>query len=325
MATLTLFDLFTLQRNDTMVGLIEDVTTYAPEFQTIPTRTRPGTFYEVVSRTAYPTVQFRKVNAGVTPSKSAYKKAVKEMYFLDAGINVDEAVLKGDDKSTGDVWMHEAKGVVQQAFIVIGKQMFYGTSADAAGFAGVRSQIAGAISARPDGSGGAASATTSAYLLWMDEEWGCRFDVGRDGQIALPPPIRQQIQDPNNSAKNLFAWVSNLSCWIGFAVNSNQSVWAAVGIDTTLTSSVYVNALTDQAAGKLISNIPISRRQNLRWFLNRTTAWLLQQSRSTINVAGGYSLQYAGAGGTPAWSPRPDFCEGYPITMTDSITNTESN
>ncbi len=309
---ITLFDLITLQRNDILTGLVEDVTTYAPEFAQIPIVTRPGHYYEIVKRTALPTAAFRTVNNGTTASKSAYKKEVKEMFFLDSPINMDEAALKADDKSSGDIWMHESQGVLQASLITLGTQVWYGTSADANGFAGVRAQLAGS------GSAGGGTNSTSAYLLWLNQ-WGCRFDVGENGQIALPPPMRQQISAASPGSGTLFAWVSNLSCWVGFSVMSNFSTWAVTGITPHVTSNAFDQALTDAGAAQLISNIPLVRRQGLTWFMNRTSYFLLQQSRTAIN------LQVAGSTGQPAWSPPPNLLEGYPIVVTDSIVNTENN
>lgn len=325
MAMLTMFDLVTLQRNDILTGLVEDVTTYAPEFSRIPVETRPGTWYEVVRRTALGAAAFRVINNGTSPIKSQYKKELKEMFFIDVPINVDEAILKGDDKSTGDLWTHEAQGALQASLILIGAQTFYGTSQDANGFAGVRAQLAGAISATSTAIGGAPAQSTSAYLLWLNGPWGCHFDVGEQGSISLPPPMRQQITASSPGTGTLFAWVSNLSCWIGFNVisanstNGGGSTWAVSGITTHQTGGAYDMALTDKVAAQLISNIPLVRRQGLCWFLNRTSQFLLQQSRSAINQ------QVAGATGAPAWSPPPNLLEGYPLVVTDSITNTETN
>lgn len=325
MAMLTMFDLLALQRDDVLTGLVEDVTTYAPEFSRIPVVKRPGTWYEIVRRTALGAAAFRQVNNGASPIKSAYKKEVKEMFFVDVPINVDEAILKGDDKSTGDAWTHESQGALQAALILIGAQTFYGTSNDANGFAGVRAQCAGSVGA------GGTTTSTSAYLLWLNGVWGCHYDVGQNGEVALPPPIRQQISAPSPGSGTLFAWVSNLSCWIGFNVisanstNGGGATWAVTGITTHQTSNVYDQALTDRIAAQLISNIPLVRRQGLCWFLNRTSYFLLQQSRSTFNPTTGGMFIPGGEGGRPGWAPPPNLLEGYPLVVTDSITNTESN
>jgi hypothetical protein len=318
MAMMTMFDLLALQRNDVLTGLVEDVTLYAPEFSRIPVISRPGTWYEVVRRVALGTAAFRNINAGATAIKSVYKKEVKEMFFVDVPINVDEAIVKADDKSTGDVWTHESQGALQAALILIGSQTWYGTSNDANGFAGVRAQCAGSVDC------GGTTNSSSAYLLWLNGPWGCHYDVGEAGQISLPPPMRQQISAPTGTG-NIFAWVSNLSCWIGFNVISGNSstwgggaVWAVTGFDTTY-SDGYTYALTDKMAAACVANIPLVRRQGLCWFMNRTGYFLLQQSRSSINQ------QVAGAAGAPAWSPPPNMLEGYPIVVTDCITNTEDN
>jgi hypothetical protein len=324
MAVLTLFDLITLQRNDILTGLVEDVTTYAPEFSRIPVVTRPGTWYEVVRRTALGTAAFRQVNGGATAIKSQYKKEVKGMFFVDVPINVDEAILKADDKSTGDVYTHEAQGALQAALILLGAQTWYGTSNDANGFAGVRAQCAGSVGA------GGTTTSTSAYLLWINGPWGCRFDVGENGAVNLPPPMRQQIAAPVGTG-NIFAWVSNLSCWVGFNVisanstNGGGATWAVTGITTHQTTNVYDQALTDRIAAQLISNIPLVRRQGLCWFMNRTSYFLLQQSRSTFNPTTGGMFVPGAGDGRPGWAPPPNMLEGYPLVVTDSVVNTESN
>lgn len=326
MANLTLYDLITTQHNDVLTGLVEDKTTYAPEFSQIPVVTRPGITYKVLQRTALPTAGFRQVNNGVTPGKSAYKQTVKEMFFLDAPIVVDEAIVKGDDRSTGDILSHEAQGVLQNAIITIGSQTYYGAAGDGSnGFVGLRSQLSGITFATA--SAAQVANSTTCYGLWLNP-WGVSYDVGRDGEIALPPFERQLVPGINGASGTVdFAWVTNLSSYIGLSVKSNYSVWAVSGIDAVTTvavsgvrNPVLAAALTDPAAANLVSNIPLNRRNGLVWFMNRTAHYTLQQSRSALN------FQVAGAAnGTGAWSPPPNAMEGFPIVVTDSITNTENN
>lgn len=324
MATTSLYDLAILDRADEYTGLIEDVTTLAPEFGVIAAHKRPGTWYKTVKRTTLPTVQFRQVNAGVPTSKSTYKSEIKEMFFLDARLNMDEAVWEADPAHLGSLWQLEAAGAMRAASILIGQQVYYGTSADSSGFAGVRSQLAFTTSVH------ATTNTTSAYLLWMDEKEGVRFDVGMDGQFAISPPFRQQVTDPNTSTNSFFAYVGNLKAWIGLNAMSNLSCFAVTGIDNTAGPTYWMK---DDLGSQLIAQIPVARRGNLRWFMNRNCESFLQRSRSTINVginpavAASSLASYhpAGADGRPAFSPLPNQCCGYPITLTDSILNTESN
>ena len=323
MANLTLLDLVTLQRNDLLTGLVEDVTTYAPEASVIPIVTRPGITYEIVKRTSLPTAQFRIVNQGVASSKSAYKKEVKELFPIDTQITVDELIVKGDDRTTGDVLSHEMQGALQNTLITIGNQTYYGAQNDGSnGFVGVRAQLVNTASV-----GGTTNSTT-AYALWLNP-WGVSYDVGKDGVIAVNPPTRQQVAAPNGNG-TIFAWVSNISFYIGLSVKSNYSVYGVTGITTHTTSSgagyfqngqntVYDQAMSDRAAASLVAKIPLVRRNGLTWFMNRTGHFLLQQSRAAIN------FQTAGTDGTPAWPSRPTLCEGFPVIVTDSITDTEDN
>jgi hypothetical protein len=247
------------------------------------------------------------------------------MYPLDVIINVDEMIWKGDDESVGDVLTKEAQGALQSVIITLGAQFYYGTSNDPNGFSGIRSQISNTV-----GAGGSTN-TTSCYACWL-HPWGVHFPIGRKGEIAMPPFTRQQIVVSNpgtTGSSNLFAWVSNISCFIGLTVGSNYSVWNIGGISTAVSSGVYTQALTDRLAASLLALIPLNRRQGLVWFMNRNSHFTLQQSRTTIQAGSGGgttgSYQPADGGGRPAWPAPPDMMLGYPIIVTDSITNSESN
>jgi hypothetical protein len=318
MPNTSLFDLAVLHRADPFTGLIEDVTTLAPEFSTFGAVKRDGTWYEVASRTTLPTAQFRYSNQGVATSKSTYKKAVKEMFNMDVQLQMDEAIWKADPANVGSLWQLEAAGAMRAAAILIGQQTWYGTSADAKGFTGVRNQLAYSVNPSSD----AGNPSCSAYLVWMDEKEGCRFDVGQGGQFAISAPRLQQVLD--GSSNPFMAYVGNLQAWLGFNIGSSYSAWSVAGISTAAASW-----LTDDSVAKLIAKIPVARRNNLRLFLNRTAESTLQRSRSTINTgtfaSTSPSYQPADAHGRPAFSPMPLATNGYPITLTDSILDTESN
>lgn len=317
MANLSLYDLAVLQRNDRYTGLIEDVTTLPREWDTIAAVPREGWWYEIVKRVTLPTAQFRIPNKGTTTSKSIYKKEVKQMLFVDTILNVDEAIWDADDASVGTVWMNEAAGALQAAAILIGQQTYYGQSADANGFIGLRSQLAFVAK------GGATTNSTSAYLLWEDTKEGVRYDVGKNGSFSISAPQRQQIQDA--SSNPYFAYVGNLKGYVGLFVGSNLSVFGCTGLTTTV-SNPATNGLTDALAQQLYSNIPEKRRNKLRWYMNRTSEAVLQQNRNAMTPATGVAqYQPAGSDGRPAYAPLPDYLAGWPIVITDSILNTETN
>ena len=322
-----MLDLITNQENDALTGLIEDVPVYAPEFSQIPVERKPGVTYRIVKRTALPPSGWRQVNQGIGTSKSSYKQEVKEMFPIDCIINVDELIVKGDDESAGgDILTKEAQGALQSVILSIGSQTWYGTSNDANGFQGVRSQVVANL-----GAGGSTN-TTSAYLVWL-HPWGLNYPVGMKGEVAMKPWSIQQIVTSvpgTTGSSNIFAYVSNINFFIGLTVGSNYSCFAVTGLSAP-GSLTY--ALTDRLGYQLLSYVPMTRRQGLCWFMNRNSHFQLQQSRMTTFVAGGLStggsnqgsLQSIDANGRPGIAPPPETLAGYPIVVTDSISSIESN
>lgn len=311
---LNLLDLISNQENDPLTGLIEDVVQYAPEFSQIPVSVKNGVTYRIVKRTALPPSGFRQINQGVGTSKSSYKQEVKEMFPIECLINVDELIVKGDDESSGgDILTKEAQGAFQSVILTLGSQVWYGTTNDANGFDGLRSQLTNNLAA------GGTTNTTSAYLVWL-HEWGVNFPVGRKGEISMKPWHLQQVVGVNTvtigpnagQTAHFMAYVSNINAFIGLTVGSNYSVFAVTGINST-------NKLTDLLGTELLSLVPLNRRQGLVWFVNRFAHWTLQASRTAIQY------QPADGSGRPAFAPPPNSLGGYPIVVTDSITNTETN
>ena len=303
----TLLDIAARSGSDAVVGLIEDATTYAPEFSVIPAMTKPGTTYRVTRRTDLPTASFRAVNESAAIGKSTFEQELKQMYFLDVPLQVDEAAVKGDDGSAGDFLAQEAQGALAAATIKLGRQVYYGTSADAKGFAGLQSQSVGKWPA------GGTTNTTSAYLVWLGRQ-GVAFVIGRDGEIALPAWTKQAV---TAAATQRMAWVTNLSAYVGLQVGSAKAVWRVSGISVAA-------PLTDARGAGLLSKVPLDRRAGLRWFMNRTALYTLQKSRATA----GYIA--ATSGGSPTqeiglWAEAPTTLAGIPITVTDSLLDTETN
>jgi hypothetical protein len=312
MSLLNLLDLVALQRNDLLTGLVEDYTQFSPEISKFPVVTRAGTWYTFARRTALPSVGFRQANNGSTGSKSTYRQELREMFFLDGIIDIDEAITKANDGSTGDVLQNEVNGVLQSAFNYLGQQIWYGKDQDTNGFAGIRAQLSGVVNV------GGTTNTTSAYLVWLHPQ-GVNIDVGQAGAIACPPPIRQMVAVASPGSGNAFHWVTNLSCYVGLSVKSQYSAWALTGANGTVSNSKYSNPISDFNATQLINKIPVTRRNGLVWFMNKTGQATLIGNRTAINN------QPAGSDGGPAYSPLADRLGGFPIIVSESILDTESN
>jgi len=308
MPQITLHDLAKRTGSDAVIGLIEENLTFAPEFRTLPTRTVPGTMYKATLRTAFPATGFRGVNQGVGLSSSTYAQKTVECFFMDAQMQVDEAIVKADTREIGDVLTDEASGVVESTMIAIGSQIYYGTNADSKGFSGF---VANVDSSMVVDAGGSGSTTTSAWFVFEDLK-GVHVPVGNNGALDMANEwVRQQVVDPNDATKRLFAWVNNLSGYIGLNIGSKYSLGRIKNIDAT-------HPLTDTLGAQLLSKFPVGR-QPTRCFINRDAAYYLQKSRSSIGN------QVADKRGQGAFSPMPEEIQGIPIQRTDSITSTETS
>lgn len=302
---LTLLDIAERTGSDATIGLIEEVLTVAPELAIIPARTRKGTTYRVTRRTGLPTVGFRKANEGVVPGKSTYKSEAKPMYFFDATLEVDEAIVKaegGEGDNLGSILADESSGVMQAMGIKMGAQVWLGQSADDDGFLGLNQQIPTGATYTLDATGTGTVGT--AWLCWLDPAYkGVVFNIGNSGEMNLGSWARQQVVDSSDATKKLFAWVNNLSFYIGLSTHSQDAVWRIKNI----TSS---KPLTDALAEQLLSKVPQVRRASgaLRWFMNPATRFLLQNSRAATGALVGV-----------LYPAVPDTLAGIPIVCTDSI------
>lgn len=113
------------------------------------------------------------------------------------------------------------------------------------------------------------------------------------------------------SSKELLAWKSNLSAWVGMQwVNKN-----ALGRIYNLTAQTG-KGLTDSLVADLLAKFPVGYTPDALFMTRRSRAQL-QKSRSAVTTAL--------TGSTPlAYAPLPMESNGIPIIITDSITNTET-
>lgn len=317
-------------RTDTFVGLIEDVTYYQPEFSVINGVVRSGVDYYTLTRTGLPQAQFRNLNQGITGSVSQWKKNLHQMFFVDTQIIVDQAVYAGDDGSTGDLLQQEGAGALQSTINLFGSQFYYGTNqttpssynvnntttinSGGQGFVGIRQQLLSNQQTNPTATPVTASnssTSSTVYGVWNDPQ-GVSFQLGRFGEVAILP-FKQQLYNPPGQNGSIIAWYSNISTYIGLQVGSAESVFGVTGVTAAA-------PFTDNLGIQLIATVPLTRRNNFTWFMNRASHAGLQMSRSSIK-----NQPAIGPNGDPAVGPPPEKCNGFNIIVTDSITNTENN
>lgn len=308
----TMLDLALQRGNDVQVGLIEEAILTQPELRLIPMRQITGTAYKTLIRTGYPIAQFRHLNEGVARSKSTFENRTVECFVLDSQIAADKALA--------DVWepggaasyqMIEAAGVLEAVLRRVGKQTYYGNSAeavtaghgDAKGFPGfLDAYDAANYEVDVEGTEGCTSV------------WGVRLGLkdvhfvsgGNTLPDVLPEWRVQSINLDNNKA--FTAYVNSLMGWIGMQVGARHSLVRIANL-----SDQEGKGLTDELGEQAIEKLPSGIVPDF-FFCNRRSRRQLRNSRQAVAAAGGL---------LPNSVPMPTDLAGIPLIVTDSIINGE--
>ncbi len=313
MADPTLLDVAKLNGSDQIVGLIEENLTAAPEVARFPVKTIKGTSYKVVLRNGYPSVGFRAANAGVARGASTYDSKIVECYILDGQIRADKAVALAHEDGVAGYQMREASGVMRQAIIELGSQIFYGLTVDSAGFPGLTEIHTALNNGIVLDAGGTTAGTGSSVWGVKLGDQGAQMVFGNGSLIELGDWQEQQVDGPVAST-SLTAYTNGLTAWVGLQIGSKYSIGRLKDATEDSTKGV-----TDARLAELLSKYPIGYKPDV-WFMNRRSAYQLQSSRSsTVNATGAKS-----GTGVEIWAPMPTESNGVPIIITDSIGNTET-
>jgi len=298
-----LLDIAKLNGSDTIVGLIEETLTYAPEVQIMPARTIRGTSYKIASRVTYPGVGFRAANEGSTPTKSEFESQLIECYILSGAVQADVAVARAYEDGE-QAWKDvESVGVMRQAMIELGSQVIYGTSVDSKGFPGLQAIHTAFNSGLVVGAGGSAD-LSSVYGINTDTQ-GVQLVFGAGTTFELG-----EWRIENVGTGSVYpAHVANLTAWVGMQVGSKYSVGRLNSVGSNSGGGV-----TDGKLAELLSKYPVGYRPNY-WLMNRRSAYQLQVSRSASSVQNGVKT----SSGSEIFAPLPTESNGIAIVITDSI------
>lgn len=314
MAKLTLLDIAKLNGNDKIVGLIEENLQYAPEVANFPVRQIKGTSYTTVTRTGFPSVSFRSANEGVTPSKSTFAQKLIECYILSSHVEVDKAVGLAHEDGMAALEMIEANGVMKQALIEIGSQIWYGVSTDSKGFPGIKAATPTSSTIILNSSGSDANVQTSVYFVKYGNQ-DVSLIAGNGTTFNLSEFRDQTLYDSSDNAFE--GRTAGMTAWTGLQIGNVNCVGRIynVGADTETGDT-----LTDSKIAQLLQKFPVGYRPDAIW-MNRRSAGQLQRSRTVVINANG--TQKPG-GGVENIAPWPDSAFGIPIVVTDSILSTDA-
>lgn len=186
-----------------------------------------GTQHKFVKETTAPTVGFRAVGDGRDMSKSADTVVTVDLKILDATLTIESALAKSNPRGADYVREREARRHLRQAFAVGEKQMFYGTDADAGGFAGLAQSLSALSNAMVVDAGGAGGTGTAALTdVWAfrttSDERFLNAVVGNDGMIDIGSVYEQLLDGANSKKRNCIVQV--IEGWMTLAMESAKSV-----------------------------------------------------------------------------------------------------
>ncbi len=266
-----------------------------------------GETHKYNKETGAPVVGFRAANAGRDFDSSIDAVTTVTLKLLDFSWAVDKGVA--------DIWRkggsaaliaREGMRHLKAAMVHFEKQLIYGTVSpgDSGGFTGMIE--AATVNALADdmvvnANGDTASTASSCWAIAMgpNDVMGV---VNGDGEFSLGDTVVQDIVD--GTGKHFPAYYTPACTWLGLQVGSIYSMGRIVNITADAN-----DGLTDDRISDLLSKFPITHRPN-RLFCTRRSLKQLQLSRTATSPTG-------------APAPFPDNAFGVPITLLESLTDTE--
>lgn len=311
MSVPTILDIAALNNSDQVVGLIDENIRYTPELQVLPARSIRGVSYRTTLVTGDPSVGFRQANEGNTPSKATFKQQLNECYILSGRVEVDKAVADAYDQGRAAFEMIQASRTMKGVLAAVGSQVFYGVSADADGFSGLKAWTTAGGAYALDGAGTTATTASSVYMVVAGLQ-DVSFQLGQNAQLTLPAFRDETIYDSATPAKPIPGRVSDFTGWIGLQIGSKYSCVRIYNLTADsgkgLTDAKLYAAQELFPSGVRPTHIMMSRRSRSQ----------LQQSRTVTLFGQGTSRP-----NQPIYGSMPTEWEGIPIIATDSILNTD--
>lgn len=311
MAIMTSADILKVNNSEELVGVIYEVIKTIPELGFFGASPVQRNTYKTLCVSGLPTAGFRTPGSARTWSTATLGNKTVECKYLDASWILECAVATQSD------WGKEVAIAIQQkthlkaAFLDIAKQTWYGTSADAGGFAGLKSLIAAVNDADTDdgtmvidanaGGGVSDGSTVFAVRTGLDS---IQYAWGSEGKLT-EGDIQEQVVGTTSSG----AWhyTQQIAGWVGLQVTSRNAAAMITNLSDAGSGAV---GLSDNLLYKLLGKFPASEGPDAI-FMSRRSLEQLRKSRTATNATG-------------APAPIPTEIEGVRIIATDAIVNNET-
>lgn len=296
--------------DDGVLGLIEGNKNIYPEIQVVPGIRVAGDSYKTLTRETWPEGGFKaKAEDGIAVGKASYSNKEIRKYPYESPMQITKSLASSHRLGTMEYLARIARGHFNGFTKVMGTVFFYGNNSSH----GVTNATPGLLQSYDstnhiyDATGTSAGAATSVWIVRLGEdETSFVFDLDND-IIQLGDWREQQLEI--TSGKWADGFVNSIVANAGVQVASIEDALRICNLTTQsgkgLTDAVLANAM-ELMKGSL---------EGVRIFMNRRAHTQLWNSRSAVGQVA------AGAG---AFAPRPTDFDGIPITVTDSLVNTEA-
>ena len=304
-------DLLLVRNSEEIIGIIMEHHKRVPEWGHFPAGPIKKTYYKTLVRTALPSVGFRAINTGRERKKSTYDSRTVECKFLDASWDIDVNASKSWEWGRAAAQEAERRAHILAAMKAVADQIWYGTSADASGFAGLSSikddsdddQV---VDAQGNTGSGCYSCWGIRYSDLNDEgaptSDGVHLCWGNDASLEIGEIEAVKTYDSTNSGY-FYADSQQIDGYVGLQIVSYEAFGRICNLDSS-------HPLTDVFIADLLSKFRVGEKPDELW-MNRDGLNALRDSRTATNDTG-----------KPAPFPADSF--GVPIVVTDSLLSTES-
>jgi hypothetical protein len=281
------------------------------------------TGHRYTSRMGLPTVAWRKLNEGITPSKSLTDQIDESCGMLSAMSVLDVQVAKLNGNSAA-FRASEDSAFLQALNNEMATGMFYhSTDTAPEKFNGIAPRLA-SVSGKygkqvlKAGTGGGATALTSVYLIgWGPQSVFCIYPKGSTGGLESTDMGEQLWADADS--KKFRAYVTEWTWKIGLVVKDYRYVARLANIE----SGALVKAGTGATSGNLVEQMIKLFYQteqnggaNYAFYCNRLVAAYLHLQGLTNSQ---YGITFENQDGRPVTKLL-----GIPVRVTDAITIAET-
>tara|TARA_R110000772_G_scaffold83288_2_gene176115 strand:+ start:8617 stop:9570 length:954 start_codon:yes stop_codon:yes gene_type:complete len=314
MPNMNLLKIAQLNGSEADIGLIEDVLTQVPELAVFAADVVAGTSYKTVTRTSLPPTGFRTANEGIASGSSVFKSELIEMYIVDGQLEMDKRVAEADSKGVAHVLGIEASGVALSAMITLANQLYYGVSADAKGFPGLKAFSPFGGAQTTNAAGTTASTASSVFAVKFGTQ-DARMLWGGNTALTLGEWRIQQLKDANSNPYTGF--VNDLGGWAGLQLGNQYCVSRIANL-----TEDSGKGLTEDLVHDMLGDVPVAKKPDAI-FMSRRSMKQLRQSMAPSIV-----LQSTSLGGLAvsesAAKAQIEESTGVTVIVSDSIVNTDA-